>query len=154
MRMPCIITLLLALAGLALAGTVEVHWEVTWVNASPDGYSRPVIGINGVWPCPKLEATVGDTVIVHLHNSLGNETTGLHWHGISQKSTPQMDGADAATQCAIPPGSAITYKFLVCGSSKIQKRVRLNEADFLQFRPISRGHTGITHIKWASTPMD
>ncbi|ROV93786.1 hypothetical protein VSDG_07021 [Cytospora chrysosperma] len=112
MRMPCIITLLLALAGLALAGTVEVHWEVTWVNASPDGYSRPVIGINGVWPCPKLEATVGDTVIVHLHNSLGNETTGLHWHGISQKSTPQMDGADAATQCAIPPGSAITYKFL------------------------------------------
>ncbi|KUI74099.1 Iron transport multicopper oxidase FET3 [Cytospora mali] len=112
MRMPCTITILLALAGLTLAATVEVYWDITWVDASPDGYSRPVIGINGVWPCPKLEATVGDTIIAHVNNKLGNETTGVHWHGISQKGTPEMDGPDATTQCGIPPGSSATYKFL------------------------------------------
>ena len=118
MRMPCTIALL-ALAGLASAATVEVYWDITWVNASPDGYSRPVIGINGVWPCPKLEATVGDTVIVHVDNKLGNETTSLHWHGITQRGTPEMDGPVAGTQCSVPPGSSVTYKFLVCSTAKI-----------------------------------
>ncbi|KAK7739172.1 hypothetical protein SLS53_005808 [Cytospora paraplurivora] len=59
-----------------------------------------------------LEATVGDTIIAHVHNKLGNETTGLHWHGISQKGSQEMDGPIAGTQCPIPPGSSVTYKFL------------------------------------------
>lgn len=98
---------------LACAATVEVYWEITWVTAAPDGYSRPVIGVNGQWPCPVLEANVGDTVIVHVDNKLGNETTGLHFHGINQKGTPEMDGPSATTQCSIPPGSSATYQWLV-----------------------------------------
>ncbi|KAK2615177.1 hypothetical protein N8I77_001951 [Diaporthe amygdali] len=97
---------------LACAATVEVYWEITWVTAAPDGYSRPVIGVNGQWPCPVLEANVGDTVIVHVDNKLGNETTGLHFHGINQKGTPEMDGPSATTQCSIPPGSSATYQWL------------------------------------------
>ncbi|KAB5554568.1 iron transport multicopper oxidase FET3 [Coniochaeta sp. 2T2.1] len=103
----------LSLASLANAGTITYNWDVTWVNAAPDGFSRPVIGINNQWPCPKIEATKGDTVIVNLINKLGNETTGLHFHGINQINTMEMDGPSAFTQCPVPPGSSIQYKFLV-----------------------------------------
>lgn len=150
MRMLCT-SALLALAGLASAATVEVYWDITWVRASPDGYSRPVIGINGVWPCPKLEATVGDTVIVHVDNKLGNETTGMHWHGISQKGTAEMDGAVAGTQCSIPPGKSATYKFLVCDTARFPKPLRSTEADSSRCRLISRGHIGIIHTRWDNT---
>lgn len=103
----------LASASLALAATVTYNWDITWVTAAPDGFSRPVIGINGRWPCPAIEATVGDTVVVQLTNQLGNETTGLHFHGITQFDSNIMDGVTAATQCPIPPGSTFTYTFEV-----------------------------------------
>ncbi len=102
----------LLLATRALAGTVTATWDITWVNAAPDGFERPVIGVNGAWPCPTLEATVGDTVVLTIHNQLGNETTGLHFHGIDQVYTGWMDGPSGVTQCPVPPGSSITYTFL------------------------------------------
>ena len=101
------------LAGVASAAEVTYNWDVTWVNASPDGTPRAVVGINNAWPCPKIEASVGDTVIVNLYNKLGNQTTGLHFHGINQINTDFMDGPSGVTQCPVPPGSSITYKFVV-----------------------------------------
>ncbi|KAI5923106.1 Cupredoxin [Camillea tinctor] len=94
------------------AATVKYDWEITWVNASPDGFVRPVIGINGKWPCPVIEANVGDTIVVNLTNRLGNETTGLHFHGIKQTNTNFMDGAVGANQCPVPPNATFTYCFL------------------------------------------
>lgn len=117
--MPCI-NPLLAMVGSALAASVIVDWSIDWVTAAPDGYSRPVIGINGQWPCPILQANVGDTVVVHLHNNLGNETTGLHFHGIRQYGSPEMDGPVAATQCSIPPSSSLTYQFVVCNTVLVE----------------------------------
>ncbi|KAK8229337.1 conidial pigment biosynthesis oxidase Abr1/brown 1 [Phyllosticta capitalensis] len=102
---------LLGFAALGLSKTVTVDWDITWVNASPDGYSRPFIGINGQWPPPVLEADVNDTIVANVRNSLGNETTGLHWHGMYQRGTSQMDGAGSITQCGIPPGSTFRYEF-------------------------------------------
>ncbi|GKT45119.1 iron transport multicopper oxidase fetC [Colletotrichum spaethianum] len=101
----------LAWANIALAATVTYTWEATWVNAAPLGVSRPVIGINGQWPCPKIEANVGDTVVVHLTNKLGNQTTGIHFHGIDQISTNWMDGPSMVTQCPLPPDMTMTYSF-------------------------------------------
>ena len=101
------------LASRALAATVTANWDVTWINAFPDGFARPVIGINGAWPCPTLEANAGDTVVLTLNNQLGNETTGLHFHGIDQVQTTWMDGPSGVTQCPVPPGSSITYTFVV-----------------------------------------
>jgi iron transport multicopper oxidase len=102
----------LSLAALAKAGTY--NWDITWVTANPDGlFPRPVIGINNQWPCPKIEANVGDTVTVTITNKLGNETTGLHFHGINQINTPYMDGPSGVTQCPVPPGSSMTYQFVV-----------------------------------------
>lgn len=97
----------------ASAKVVSYEWEATWVEASPDGFARPVVGINGEWPCPIIEAEVGDIVEVHLTNKLGNETTGIHWHGIHQVSTAYMDGPSAVTQCPLPPDMSMTYRFEV-----------------------------------------
>jgi iron transport multicopper oxidase len=97
----------------ARADTVTYNWDVTWVWASPDGFGRSVIGINNEWPCPTLQATQGDTVVVNLNNQLGNQTTGLHFHGINQLQTPEMDGPSGVSQCAIPPNSSVAYQFTV-----------------------------------------
>jgi iron transport multicopper oxidase len=94
-----------------LCKTVEREWNITWVTAAPDGFVRPVIGINGQWPCPELRATVGDKVIVTINNLLGNQSTGLHWHGIHQNGTNHMDGSSGVQQCPVPPGSSFTYEW-------------------------------------------
>jgi iron transport multicopper oxidase len=97
-----------------IAKTVTHNWAITWVNANPDGeLVRPVIGINGKWPCPTLRAPVGDNVVVNVQNQLGNESTALHWHGLYQKGTAAMDGSVGLTQCAIPPGGSQTYSINV-----------------------------------------
>jgi iron transport multicopper oxidase len=108
--------LALALASHALGKTVTYDWEVTWVRAAPDGFERSVIGINNQWPCPDIRASVGDTVVINLTNKLGNQTTGLHFHGINQISTSWMDGASMVSQCPVPPDMKMTYTFTVSSS--------------------------------------
>ena len=97
---------------LAHAATVTYDFNITWVIANPDGRcARPVMGINGQWPLPYITATVGDRVIVNVQNHLGNESTSLHFHGIFQNGTTEMDGGVGVSQCGIPPGSLFTYNF-------------------------------------------
>ncbi|OCK79663.1 multicopper oxidase [Lepidopterella palustris CBS 459.81] len=105
------IIVLLTLVISCLAKTVTYDFDIGWVLASPDGYTRPVIGINGQWPIPTIEANEGDTIVVNAKNSLGNETTSLHFHGMSQQGTGPSDGPVGVTQCSIPPGSSFTYQF-------------------------------------------
>ncbi|TKA51718.1 hypothetical protein B0A49_08949 [Cryomyces minteri] len=103
-----------ALSFLATSGfakTVVYNWDITWVNASPDGFSRPVIGINGQWPCPTIEGNIGDRVMIHTRNMLGNETTSIHFHGLFQSGSNSMDGPAGVTQCPIPPGAKFTYDY-------------------------------------------
>jgi iron transport multicopper oxidase len=38
-------------------------------------------GINGHFPLPAIEVNLGDTLVVNVVNLLGNETTGIHFHG-------------------------------------------------------------------------
>lgn len=104
---------------LAAAKDVYLDWNVTWVNAAPDGFERPVIGINGQWPCPQIDVDVGDRLIVDVNNHLGNQSTGVHWHGFHQYHNGVMDGATAVTQCPIPPGGHMQYHFDV----RIQARI-------------------------------
>ncbi|CAI7570555.1 unnamed protein product [Penicillium pancosmium] len=98
-------------AKLVAAKDVYLDWNVTWVNASPDGFERPVIGINNQWPCPQVDVNVGDRVIVDVYNGLGNQSTGIHWHGFHQYGTGIMDGSTSVTQCPIPPGQHMQYHF-------------------------------------------
>ena len=39
--------------------------------------------------------------------------TAIHWHGIRQLNSSQMDGVNAVTQCPIAPGEEFTYVFNV-----------------------------------------
>lgn len=107
------------LAPLALAKTVYYNWNITYVQAAPDGFERRVIGINGAWPCPQIDADIGDTVIVDAYNGLPDQSTSLHWHGIHQNGTNEMDGATGFTQCPIAPGSSFRYEWKVGKTSRI-----------------------------------
>ena len=96
------------------ASAAVYNWDVTWVLRNPDGLlPRPVIGINGQWPPPPIRASVGEQVTVHLTNKLGNETTGMHFHGLFQNATNSMDGPTGLTQCPIGPGETFTQVFTV-----------------------------------------
>jgi iron transport multicopper oxidase len=142
-------TIFLSLLSLCLGKTVTYNWSIEFVNAAPDNFTRQVIGINGAWPCPPIEATVGDQVVVHVTNNLGTQSTGLHFHGLNQFGTQVMDGPSGVTQCPIPPGSSFTYSFTVC-FPRLPARIIL----MMLSRLMRQGLTGITHTIWDSTPMD
>ena len=112
--MLALVFFVLALANFALSRRVEYDWSIGWVNRSPDGFARPVIAINGQWPLPQLDIDAGDHLVVNVYNDLGNQSTGLHWHGQNQRGSGTMDGPGGVTQCPIPPGSRMTYSFIVC----------------------------------------
>ena len=102
------------LVSAARAATVTYDFDIAWTHANPDGqYNRPVIGINGQWPIPSIVATKGDQVIVNVKNSLGNESTSLHFHGLYMNGSTHMDGPVGVTQCEILPNSSFTYNFTV-----------------------------------------
>ncbi|KAL2848765.1 Cupredoxin [Aspergillus pseudodeflectus] len=106
--------LLLALGVPLLAKEVVYDFNVTWVTANPDGLAdRKVVGINGQWPLPVIEVDKGDQLVVKMHNGLGDKSTSIHFHGMYQNGTNQMDGPGMVTQCPVPPGSSITYNFTV-----------------------------------------
>ncbi|KAL9111614.1 MAG: hypothetical protein Q9227_003887 [Pyrenula ochraceoflavens] len=106
--------LLLVFSSEALTATRTYNFDIGWVRANPDGLSdRPTIGINGMWPVPRIEAAVGDRIVVNVNNQLGNQTTSLHFHGLFMNGTNEMDGVAGVTQCAIPSGSKFTYNFTV-----------------------------------------
>jgi iron transport multicopper oxidase len=98
-------------ASLATCKTITYNWSIDFVNAAPDNFTRQVIGINGQWPCPTIEGTVGDQIVVHVTNNLGTQSTGLHFHGLNQFGTQVMDGPTGVTQCPIQPGGTFTYSF-------------------------------------------
>ncbi|KAL8776311.1 MAG: hypothetical protein Q9213_008322, partial [Squamulea squamosa] len=102
---------LIFLISYTIAAVVKHDFNISWVTAQPDGFSRPTIGINGQWPIPQITANVGDRLIINVVNGLGNETTSLHFHGLYMNGATHMDGPVSATQCAIPPGGSFVYDF-------------------------------------------
>lgn len=89
--------------------TVEYWFELQNVTASPDGYERTVLTVNGSIPGPTIEANWGDTVKINVINSLSDNGTSIHFHGIRQNYTNAMDGVVSITQCPIAPGDSGTY---------------------------------------------
>lgn len=100
------------LATLIAAETHTWYFNATWLNANPDGLiERPVLGFNNSWPLPTLRVKTGDTVNLYLTNGLGKANTSLHFHGLFQNGTNQMDGPEMVTQCPISPGDTMLYNF-------------------------------------------
>ncbi|KAF2450100.1 multicopper oxidase [Karstenula rhodostoma CBS 690.94] len=93
-------------------GVTREYWlELTDVTVAPDGVSRTAMAVNGSIPGPTIFADWGDTVIVHVTNSLTDSQNGtsIHWHGIRQNYTNDQDGVVSITQCPTAPGEHITY---------------------------------------------
>lgn len=139
--------LLLGCSQLTFAKVVKYDWSIDWVNRNPDGaFPRPVIGINGEWPCPQIDVDLGDHLIVTIHNNLGNESTGLHWHGLNQYGHATMDGSAGTAQCPVPPNSSFTYSFPV-SCTPLYSSIRTD----LSIRSTRRAPIGTTRIHKAST---
>lgn len=127
----------LTIIKLAESAIVNYDFNITWVRANPDGlFERPTIGINGAWPIPRIEATIGDRIIVNVHNQLGNQSTSLHFHGLFQNGTTSMDGPVGVSQCAIPPGASFKYNFTVSVAAKMSSNY------LIPSRLINQEHTG------------
>ena len=91
--------------------TREYYFVLSNVTVAPDGVERTAQAINGSIPGPTIFADWGDTVSVTVYNNLTNTENGtsIHFHGIRQNYTNQMDGVSSITQCPIAPGSSYTY---------------------------------------------
>ncbi|KAF4469743.1 cupredoxin [Fusarium albosuccineum] len=75
-----------------------------------DGFERQMYLVNGEQPGPLIDVDEGDDVEVFVQNDLDVDTT-IHWHGLLQRGTPQMDGVPGVSQEPIPPGGNFTYRF-------------------------------------------
>ncbi|KAJ1836082.1 ferroxidase fet3 [Coemansia sp. RSA 2706] len=92
------------------SAVVEHYWTIEPVEYTIQGlFTRTAIGVNGQWPIPGIEATLGDTLVIHVTNKL-NEPTSLHSHGLFQNGTTFYDGATMVTECGIPPNASFTYR--------------------------------------------
>ena len=93
--------------------TVEKWLSIEQGPCAPDGYNRTCMTINGTMPGPTIIADWGDNLILHVTNNLPDNGTAIHWHGLHQFSSVVHDGVPGITQCAIAPGTSMTYRFRV-----------------------------------------
>ena len=93
--------------------TVSYNLELTNTTCNPDGNgARTCLLVNGQYPGPTITANWGDTLSITVKNSLQNNGTGLHWHGVRQYQSNEYDGVNGLTECPLAPGDTKTYTFL------------------------------------------
>jgi len=93
---------------------MKVTCKLTIDNATiaPDGFKRLSMVINGKLPGDLIEAWWGDIIEVEHTNNLQDNGTSLHFHGLRQLNTNEMDGVASITQCPVPGGGSITQTFV------------------------------------------
>lgn len=65
----------------------QYTFRVSYVSGTPDGvWTNSILGINGKFPGPVIEAEMGDTLEITVINDIqdGQNVT-IHWHGIYQR---------------------------------------------------------------------
>ncbi|KAG2031895.1 laccase [Suillus americanus] len=82
---------------------------------APDGYLINAIVVNGQTPGPILSAQKGERFQINVTDLLVDESmntsTSVHWHGIKQYGSVEMDGTAMVTQCPITPEHWFVYDF-------------------------------------------
>lgn len=127
----------LALFGLALGAHAEVRkFEMTIeeldLEVAPS-LTVKVWAYDGQVPGPLLHVKEGDTVEVHLTNNTTMNHT-IHWHGIYQTGTWQMDGVPDVSQKGIEPGESFVYKFVADKPGSIWYHCHVNTAEHIDLR--------------------
>ena len=117
--------------------TVEVWLSAEESICNQDGYERSCMTFNGTMPGPPIIANWGDNLIIHVTNNLPSDGTTVHWHGVRQLDSVQYDGVPGVTQCPIPPGETLTYRYKVTqyGSSWYHSHISLQYSEGL-FGPL------------------
>ncbi|OWZ19320.1 hypothetical protein PHMEG_0006454 [Phytophthora megakarya] len=97
--------------GLASSDVVTYDWRLTPIWTAFDGVLLQTLGVNNK-PCDEtvIEVELGQEVEVRVTNELYDPTC-LHWHGMKQLGTQEMDGVSGFTQCFIQPNTTAVYRF-------------------------------------------
>ncbi|KAL8790922.1 MAG: hypothetical protein Q9213_000347 [Squamulea squamosa] len=92
-------------------------------------------------PGPPIIADWGDDLVIHVTNNMQSMGTTVHWHGVRQLDSVQHDGVPGVTQCPIPPGETMTYKYKVTqyGTSWYHSHISLQYSEGLFGPLIFRG---------------
>ncbi|EEU37368.1 uncharacterized protein NECHADRAFT_86298 [Fusarium vanettenii 77-13-4] len=116
-------------------GVLREYWLVVDnMTINGDGVLNPEGKVfNQTYPGPWIQACWGDTIRVHVTNKLKYNGTTIHWHGLRQFETMEMDGVNGVTQCPIAPNDTFTYEFkaLQYGTSWYHSHYSLQYADGL-----------------------
>ncbi|KAH8671284.1 multicopper oxidase-domain-containing protein [Xylariales sp. PMI_506] len=95
-------------------GIKREYWLEVYANETvqPDGIEK-ILGtyFNGTYPGPTLEACWGDELVIHVTNKVPTNGTTIHWHGVRQLNSNEMDGVNGITQCPISFEDHFTYRF-------------------------------------------
>lgn len=92
--------------------TRQYTLTITNTTMAPDGFERLVLVVNDQYPGPVIEADWGDTLEITVINRLENNGTSIHWHGLRQLNSCNMDGTNGVTECPIAPGQTKVYTFV------------------------------------------
>ncbi|KAJ9131774.1 Laccase 2 [Pleurostoma richardsiae] len=114
--------------------TREYHLEVDEMPINGDGVLNPEGKVfNQTYPGPWIQACWGDIIKVTVKNKLKYNGTTIHWHGLRQLGTMEMDGVNGVTQCPIAPDDSFTYTFRAVqyGTSWYHSHYSLQYADGL-----------------------
>ncbi|CCH46068.1 putative secreted protein [Wickerhamomyces ciferrii] len=106
----------LVLSSVVSAATHTYNWTTGYDDRDLDGSGEKtrIITCNGEFPWPNIEINKGDTVNIYLTNGFDdNKNTSMHFHGLFQHGSSQMDGPEMVTQCPIGPGQTFLYNFTV-----------------------------------------
>ena len=90
----------------------KYNLELSNMTLTGDGFKNPYGKVfNQSYPGPWIRACWGDTLEINVTNHLKWNGTTIHWHGIRQLHTMEMDGVNGVTQCPIAPGDFMVYRF-------------------------------------------
>lgn len=116
------------------AEIVRLEWNITRFLATFDGVERSVIGINGERASHfTIRANCGDRIIITTKSEIP-EGVAIHWHGLFQKETQEMDGVGGITQCPLTTGNTIVYDFFAfpCGTHWFHAHLKTEYMDGLR----------------------
>ena len=88
---------------------------------------------NGQVPGPLIHVREGDEVTVNVNNLTTLPHT-IHWHGLLQRGSWQMDGVPDVSQPAIKPGDSFTYKFTAEPSGTMWYHCHVNVNEHVAMR--------------------
>lgn len=127
-----LVAMAISLPGWAALHQFELTIEEVELDIAP-GFSAKVWAFNGQVPGPLIRVQEGDELEVTVHN-LTTLNHSVHWHGIYQTNTWQMDGVPDVTQRGIEPGESFTYRFVADKTGSLWYHCHVNTAEHIDLR--------------------